>query len=118
MTGTLPERIGDCKNLKEFSIHHNSMEGPIPESIVELTNLERCYINNNHFTGDEAEHKELQQRLIEAGNFMVDERVGFSKVLAVMPQPEESDDEEEDEETGEDTGTLTIDATLTTGDDN
>ena len=87
------------------------MEGVIPESITELTKLERCYINNNHFAGEEAQLKILQDKIFENGKFKSDARVGYAKVLAVLPQPEESDDEGEEDWTGEDTIEPSIDST-------
>ncbi|KOM53726.1 hypothetical protein LR48_Vigan09g238500 [Vigna angularis] len=52
LTGTIPEAIGNMKNLKSLSLVGCGFSGPIPDSIGSLTQLTFLALNSNRFSGN------------------------------------------------------------------
>lgn len=50
LSGTLPECIGDLKDLTVLDLSNNSLSGTIPESIGNLTNLTTLDLSSNNFS--------------------------------------------------------------------
>lgn len=50
LSGTLPESIGDLKDLTVLDLSNNSLSGTIPESIGNLTNLTTLDLSSNNFS--------------------------------------------------------------------
>ncbi len=51
LTGPIDTAISNLTNLKNFSVHENTMTGPIPLSITTLPNLEVLSLYKNNLTG-------------------------------------------------------------------
>jgi len=52
LNGTLSEKIGNLRFLKELNLGGNKFEGPIPDAITTLENLEELDLSSNKFSGD------------------------------------------------------------------
>lgn len=51
LSGGIPVKLGDCEKLEELSMSKNELEGEIPESLEKLTNLKKFHIESNQLTG-------------------------------------------------------------------
>ena len=49
---TLPEEVGELKELAELRINGNKLTGALPESLFELSKLQKLYFQNNNLTGE------------------------------------------------------------------
>ncbi|MCW5520433.1 Two component regulator three Y domain protein [Aureitalea sp. L0-47] len=52
VNGTLPESIGNLKNLRILELSFNKLSGELPESLGNLTNLELLAFNSNILHGE------------------------------------------------------------------
>jgi Leucine-rich repeat (LRR) protein len=50
--GTLPTRIGELTNLREFYAYTNDMTGQLPTELGNLAEIENLVIGKNDFEGD------------------------------------------------------------------
>jgi hypothetical protein len=51
IVGTLPEAIGNLKNLEYIELDDNNMSGTIPATLYTMTTLKAIDLNSNSFTG-------------------------------------------------------------------
>lgn len=51
LTGSIPPELGDLSNLVGLSLVFNQLSGPIPTELGNLTNLKRLYLYYNQLTG-------------------------------------------------------------------
>ncbi|XP_038887572.1 BRASSINOSTEROID INSENSITIVE 1-associated receptor kinase 1-like isoform X1 [Benincasa hispida] len=51
ISGTIPERFGNLKNLEGLDLYSNSLIGPIPDTLGKLTKLSTLRLNNNSLSG-------------------------------------------------------------------
>ncbi|XP_022154390.1 BRASSINOSTEROID INSENSITIVE 1-associated receptor kinase 1-like isoform X2 [Momordica charantia] len=51
ISGSIPERFGNLKNLESLDLYSNSLSGPIPDSLGKLTKLSALRLNNNSLSG-------------------------------------------------------------------
>lgn len=52
ISGTLPTRIGELTNLREFYAYTNEMTGQIPTELGKLAEIEYLVIGKNDFEGE------------------------------------------------------------------
>lgn len=50
ISGSIPERFGNLKNLESLDLYSNSLSGPIPDSLGKLTKLSALYEYCPHYS--------------------------------------------------------------------
>ena len=51
LTGSIPQEIGQLRDLESLNFERNHLTGPIPDSLGQLGNLEWLILFGNHFSG-------------------------------------------------------------------
>lgn len=52
ISGSIPEEIGQCKQLTHLYLSGNKFSGSLPNSLSQLVNLKRLNISDNNFNGE------------------------------------------------------------------